>query len=88
MTVVRLSRLVMAVGRVGAPLPALRRLYRLLHAARDGDLAGPAVARHLLGLRARVTGSRVAPAAIQCRIEFKSLIQISLLSVSHLDSHL
>ena len=88
MTVVRLSRLVMAVGRVGAPLPALGRLYRLLHAARDGDLASPAVARHLLGLRARVTGSRVAPAAIQCRIEFKSLIQISLLSVSYLDSHL
>ena len=61
MTVVRLPRLVMAVGRVGAPLPAFGRLYRLLLAARDRDLAGPAVARHLLGLRARVTRPRVAP---------------------------
>ena len=51
----------MAVGRVGAPLPAFGRLYRLLLAARDRDLAGPAVARHLLGLRARVTRPRVAP---------------------------
>ena len=51
----------MAVGRVGAPLPAFGRLHRLLLAARDRDLAGPAVARHLLGLRARVTRPRVAP---------------------------
>ena len=60
-TVVRLSRLVVTVGRDCAPLLALGRLYRLLHAARDGNLAGPAVARHLLSLRAGVTRSRVAP---------------------------
>ena len=61
----------MAVGRVGAPLPALGRLYRFLDAARDGDLAGPAVARYLLSLRARVTGSRMAPAAMIFTFEFQ-----------------
>ena len=75
-TVVRLSRLVMAVWRVGAPLPALERLYRSLHAARNGDPADPAVARHLFGLRARVTGTRVAPAAIQLRSKFQSRITV------------
>ena len=67
MAVVRLPGLVVAVGRARTPLPALGRPDRLLHAARDGDAAGAAVARHLLGLRARVTRPRVAPAVSTVR---------------------
>ena len=74
----------MAVGRVGAPLPALGRLYRFLDAARDGDLAGPAVARHLLGLRARVTGSRVAPAAMKLTFEFQPNSFVELMARAYL----